>query len=175
MGHIGYELFLIVLGACDLFCHIIQTGGQISDLIVTVYLKLVVHVSLGILLGGKRYFTQRHIYDLREKDQDDHRQHHNDGEGDVRDAQQSIAGCLDGTKIAVDGHIPLHHIVRGDGGEHRQHIAAVSVEESVHHVVGSSHGSGIEIVDDDHFFYIQRLLGLQNQTAGRVDNADGGV
>ena len=74
MGYICHKFFLVILRSGDLACHIVQTCGKIAYLIVTFHLKFIVHISFGILFRSIRNFSQRYIYDFREKDQDDQRE-----------------------------------------------------------------------------------------------------
>ena len=71
VGYIGYKLFLIILGTGNFACHIIQTRSQITDFILTIHLKFIMHITGSILLCGMSNLPQRNIYDLSEKDQND--------------------------------------------------------------------------------------------------------
>ena len=175
MGDIGYELLLVILGSRDLACHIAQAGGQVAYFVITVHLKLIMHVSVGVLLRGVGDFPQRDINDFREEDQDDQGEQKQHCQSDVGDVQQTVAGLLDCSHIAVDNHISLYQIIGGDGKEDTEHIRTEVPEEVIDHIIGAAGGGGVEVLHHDLLIHVQGGVRVQNQPSGGIDDADGGV
>ena len=74
MGNIGHKFFLAVLSAGNFTCHIIQTGCQITDFIITFHLKIIMHVTACILLCRMCDFAQRYVNHICKENQNDKRE-----------------------------------------------------------------------------------------------------
>ena len=83
MGYVSHKLLLIVLGTGDFVCHIRKGCAQIADLVLTVNLKLIVHVPGGKLLRSLSNPAQGKINHFRKEDQNDQGQQKKDHQHQV--------------------------------------------------------------------------------------------
>ena len=175
MGDICHKFFLVVLRAGDLACHVIQTGGEITDLIFAFHLKFVVHISRRILLRRIGDLAQRNVDNLREENQDNQGEQQQDNQCNIGNVQHTVAGGLNVIHVAENDNITLHHIAGRDRCKHTEHIRVEISEEIIYHIVGAARHGRVEILYHDDILNVQRLAGVQNQTAGGVDDADRGI
>ena len=62
MRYICDELLLVVFRAPYLGCHVMKRPGEIAYLIASVYIRIVIVVSFGILLGSLGDVPYRAVY-----------------------------------------------------------------------------------------------------------------
>ena len=156
MGHIGYELFLIVFGTRNFAGHIGQCGGQISHFILALYRKLIMHIAAGILLRCLGDLAQRNVHNLCEEDQNNQRQQKKNDQHEVRDIKELIGFCLYACQRSMDDHIPFYFIIGGDGCKYAQHFLVKCPKEITFGIIGTGGDCGIKIFYDDFIFHIHR-------------------
>ena len=71
MGNIGYKFLLIFIRLPELMSHIIQGGGQLTDLILPLNLRCIGKIALRIMSGGRGDLQKRSIYGKGEDSQDE--------------------------------------------------------------------------------------------------------
>ncbi len=71
MGDIGYKLLLVILGTGDFTGHVGEGCPQVTDFVLAVNLKFIVHVSGSILFCGFGDPAQGEINHLRKENQND--------------------------------------------------------------------------------------------------------
>ena len=120
MRDICYKFLLIILRTGNFTCHIGNGGTKIADLILTVNLKFIMHISGSILFCGLCNLSKGQINHLCKKDQNDHGKQEQNDQHQVRNIKQAVAGSNEITHGIVNDYIAPYLVVGCDRGENTE-------------------------------------------------------
>ena len=172
MRNVGDEFFLVILGACDLTCHERQGGSQITDLILTVYLKFIMQIACRVLLGGCRDLAQRQIDHFCKENQNDQRQQEKNHEHNIGNIQQAFAGSPNICHGDMDDNIALNFKIGSDGRKYTEHFLLEAAEKVTNRIKGTGGDGRVKIFHARLMIHIQRCFSCHDNTSGWINDPD---
>ena len=172
MRDIGDEFLLVVLGGGHSPCHIAQRGRKITHFVVAFYIQLIVHIAGGVLFCRGNDLSEGTVDDFRKEDQDDDGQKQNNDEHQVGDVQHVVGIFIDLGSSGVNDHITPCLVIVDDGGDHTEFLLVEGVKKSASRVIILLRDGGIEPLHEDFLLGIRRVGGIDDHSAGRVDDPD---
>ena len=172
MGDICNEFFLVILGICHCFGHISEGCRQIAHLVLSLNVQLVVHVAGRVLFGRRDDPPKRPVYDFREEDQNDYGQEQDHDEHQIRDVQKTVGVLVDLSGGFVNDHIAPGLVIVDDGRDDAELLLFEKIEESASCEVVLLRDRGVKTFYDDLLFRVRCVRGVDDHTAGRIDDPD---
>ena len=160
MRDVGDKFLLIVLECVQFVCHVVQRGGEISDLIVGVDIDLRLEIAGSVLIRGSRDSADRYVYNVGEQNQYNKRCNKKQTERFVGNHDQTVRVGYEAAHRLVDDDIAAYFVIDGNWRKYTQSLRGKLIVKSAYLIISAAEIRDIKAGDRNALFRKRRICSV---------------